>query len=163
MRRIAIGFAAVVAGLLGPGCRSTGTLGAASPSGPAAGSFPAPASSVRVAAAGAMDDLAIRNVDAGNGAGVVSGTTRDGRPVRVALRPGVRSTLAAVEVGRGGDPALAHALFERIGVRLGTRPPETSSGRGSRSIRSWLGSDAVPDSVMLRDQAEAGYRDSPAP
>lgn len=161
MRRIAVGVAAVVAGLLGPGCRSTGTLGAAGPTGPAAGSFPAPASSVRLAVTGAMDDLAIRDVDAEGG--VVSGTTRDGKPVRVGLRPGVRSTLAAVEVGRGGDPALAQALYERIGVRLGTRPPETSTGRGSRSIRSWLGSDAVPDSVMLRDQAEAGYRDSPAP
>ena len=54
-----------------------------------------------------------------------------------------------IGVGRP-DPSVRRASVESGG--------ETSDARGARFSR-----DAVPDSVMLRDQIDTGYRDTPAP
>jgi hypothetical protein len=95
----------------------------------------------------------------------LSGRVPDGRPVTVTVRSRGAGSAVGVRVGRFGDEALGRALLDRVGVRLGTRPPapiapETPSTPGSNPFFSRA---AVPDAVMLRDQAEAGYRDRPAP
>ncbi|MHC5542385.1 DUF3568 family protein, partial [Singulisphaera rosea] len=80
-------------------------------------------------------------------------------------RPNPGATRVSVRIGWFGDEPLSKALMDRIGVRLGTLPPtaiptDPPSEPGSNP---YFSKSAIPDSVMLRDQADAIYRDSPVP
>ena len=64
-------------------------------------------------------------------------------------------------IGWFGDEPLSRTLLERIGVRLGTLPPAAIPDRPPSAPASnpIFSRDAVPDSVIFRDFAEAPYRD----
>jgi hypothetical protein len=117
----------------------------------------------------AMTDLKMRATNRSRGATpaeiVIDGQVHDGRHIRVVVRPGDAGSNLTCRVGRFGDEALCKALMERVGVRLGTLPaaaipeePPTSS-----PLQSLFSKSAVPDATMLREQADAGYRDSANP
>jgi hypothetical protein len=74
-------------------------------------------------------------------------------------------TQVAIRVGWFGDEPLSQAILERMGVRLGSRPPEAipAAAPSAPSRNPFFARDAVPDSVMLRDFAEAPYRDRVVP
>jgi hypothetical protein len=183
MRRIVLGAAAIAAGAAG-GCSTTGPArsmaGFVARDGLADRSFPQSFDPVVAVTREAMADLGVREVavrldpdlapgghpPAGNPrAATLSGRGADGRPVAVTIRSRGNGCDVGVRVGRFGDEALSRTLLDRVGVRLGTLPPapiptEVPSTPGSQPFFSRA---AVPDAVMLRDQAEAGYRDSPGP
>jgi hypothetical protein len=182
MRRIVLGAAAIAAGAAG--CSTTGPArsmaGLAARDGVADRSFPQPFDPVVAVTREAMADLGLRDLDVRLDPDLAAGGRRrvgrprdatltgrgaDGRPVTVTVRSRGTGSAVGVRVGRFGDAALSRALLDRIGVRLGTEPPapipaEVPSTPGSQPFFSRA---AVPDAVMLRDQAEAGYRDSPGP
>lgn len=97
----------------------------------------------------------------------LAGKAADGRAVRVELRPMGASTLASVSVGRNGDVPYARALLDRVGLRLGTKPPDPLNEAPTSPPPTFntplFSRKAVPDSEMLRDQIGSMYRDSPAP
>jgi hypothetical protein len=183
MRQIVLSVAAIAAGAAG-GCSTTGPARSMADlvarDRLADQSFPQPFDPVVSVTEEAMADLGVRDVGvrleselAARGRPVagkpqdatLSGRGADGRPVTVTVRSRGNGSVVSVRVGRFGDEALCRALLDRIGVRLGTLPPapipaEAPSTPGSQPFFSRA---AVPDAVMLRDQAEAGYRDSPAP
>jgi hypothetical protein len=95
----------------------------------------------------------------------VEGTTEDGRRVVVMLHTNQGITQVAVRAGWFGDEPLSQALLERVGIRLGTHNPESIPAKppSSPSANPFFSREAVPDSVMLRDFAEAPYRDRVIP
>jgi len=124
----------------------------------------------------AMGDVgmhSIRQVPEPNGATALEATTADNRSARVTIQTtGVRSLLA-IKVGWFGDEPLTRALLDRVGVRQGTLPPgavpdEAPAGTEAPAAAEpganpFLSRSAVPDSVMLRNQLDAGYQPSIAP
>jgi hypothetical protein len=145
--------------------------------------FPAAPAAVAEACRAAMTDLSMREIsttDNGSDPAVVraggntkttplrlTGKTADGRDVRVELRPMGLGTVAAIKVGRHGDVPYARTLLERLGVRLGTLPPQPipdpPSSTPAPLSNPFLSRGAVPDAEMFRDQAGSTYRDTPAP
>jgi hypothetical protein len=129
--------------------------------------FAAPPSAVLAALNDAMGDLnllAIRPTREGTVSRIES-STPDRRTVAANVRSNQGITQVAVRVGWFGDEALSKALLGRVGVRLGTREPEAipASAPSFPSANPFFARDAVPDSVMLRDLAEAPYRDRVIP
>ncbi len=130
-------------------------------------SFGFPPSVVLAALNEAMGDLdlkAIRNGRNGTVARVES-LTADDRPVVATLRSFRSSSVVTVRVGWFGDEPLSRELLKRTAVRLGSQPPEaiSSSAPSSPSRNPYFSRDAIPDSVMLKDFAEAPYRDRVIP
>jgi hypothetical protein len=130
-------------------------------------SFAAPPSAVLAALNDAMGDLnlaSIRPTREGTVSRIEAGTP-DRRKVAANVRSNRGTTQVAVRVGWFGDEALSRALLERVGVRLGTRDPEAipASAPSAPSSNPFFARDAVPDAVMLRDLAEAPYRDRVIP
>ena len=115
----------------------------------------------------AMSDVGIHSIaqheDPG-GMVILEGKTADDRKARVTVQTsGVNSTVSA-KVGWIGDEPLTRALLDRLGSRQGNLPPQpTAVDAGEESTRSQprLSRDAVPDSVMLRDQMDSGLRPGP--
>jgi hypothetical protein len=129
--------------------------------------FALPASKVGTAVTDAMADLKMTSVESGRDGSVfkIQAKTADKRAVMVTLRPHQSQTRVGCRIGTFGDEPLSRALLERTGVRLGTLPaaeiPEqVPSSPGSNPFFS---RDAVPDAEMLKDVAEAPYRDKPIP
>jgi hypothetical protein len=125
--------------------------------------FNKPAVPVGNAVAEAMDDLKMTSIERGRDGTVykIDGKTPDNRSVTVTIRHYKGISRVSCRIGWFGDEPLSKALLERTGVRLGTLPPAAipdnpPSSPGSNPIFS---RDAIPDSVMLRDIAEAPYRD----
>jgi hypothetical protein len=125
--------------------------------------FAAPPAAVKTAVAEAMDDLKLTVVRRSRDGAVsqVDGRTPDQRTVTVTTRPQQAFMRVSCRIGWFGDEPLSRTLLERIGVRLGTLPPEAipehpPSAPASNPIFS---RDAVPDEVILRDFAEAPYRE----
>jgi Protein of unknown function (DUF3568) len=127
--------------------------------------FAAPPSAVKAAVNEAMDDLKItvthRRHD--GAASQIDGRTSDDRTVVVTVRPRQGKTQVGCRIGWFGDDPLSRTLLERVGVRLGTAPPaaipkDLPSAPASNPIFS---RDAIPDSVMLRDFADAPIRGRP--
>lgn len=184
MRRIILGAAAVAVGL-GGGCHTT-PKGRGITATPEFGGmksselFPVGPEEVQTACREAMADLSVNGIAAQDTdpkvlrtGGVprpltMLGKTSDGRPVRVELRPRGQGTVAAVSVGRSGDVPFGRALLDRMGVRLGTRPPapinEPPSPPPSTLSNPFFSRGAVPDHEIFRDSGGgSGYRDSPSP
>jgi hypothetical protein len=130
-------------------------------------SFGAPLSIVMAAVNEAMGDLNITSIVPTREGPVarVEGTTEDRRRIVVMLHTNQGITQVAVRAGWFGDEPLSQAVLERVGIRLGTRSPESipTKAPSSPSANPFFSRDAVPDSVMLRDFAEAPYRDRVIP
>jgi Protein of unknown function (DUF3568) len=126
-----------------------------------------PSSQVGTAVTEAMADLKMASIQPGRNGAVykIQAKTEDNRAVMVTLRPHQTQTRVSCRIGAFGDEPLSKALLERTGVRLGTLPPtpipdHVPSSPGSNPFFS---RNAVPDSEMLKDAAEAPYRDRVMP
>jgi hypothetical protein len=95
----------------------------------------------------------------------IEARTEDDRAVTVTLRFRQGATQVGVRIGRFGDEPLSRALLERVGVRLGTRDPEAipAAAPSAPSSNPYFSRTAIPDSVMLKDFADAPYHDRVVP
>jgi hypothetical protein len=129
--------------------------------------FVAPLPAVVAAVGASMDDLDLTSRALARDGAVsrLEGKTTDGRNVMATIRTNQGLTQVAVRVGWFGDEPLSRALLERVSVRLGSRDPEAipASAPSAPSGNPFFARDAVPDAVMLRDLAEAPYRDRVIP
>ncbi|WZP00426.1 DUF3568 family protein [Isosphaeraceae bacterium EP7] len=154
------------------GCRTMGGMagkGAVQVAGSETETFPVPGVEVEKAAEQAMNDLAM-TVKAGpraeqKGQVHIWGRAKDARTVRVDVAGGAQSSAVTVVIGTYGDPPLSRALLDRIGVRLGTKPPQPIPDQveSEPAGNPFVNRAAVPDAVMLRDQSQATYRDAIVP
>jgi len=174
MRRIALAATGLF-GLWSTGCSTVGPIAAPVMSataftytaGRATQDFPYPPNTVQSAITGGMDDLRIHSVHLTNDAGILvyTGTTADNRRVSVTIRPQLAASRLSIRIGWFGDEPLSRALMDRIAIRLGELPPSAIpvDPPSEPASNPYFSKDAVPDSVMLRDQADAIYRDTPVP
>ncbi len=174
MRRIALA-AAVLAGSASPGCMTLGP--AAGPAfsatnfsytaGRAIQDFAYPLPTLHTAVNGAMEDLRVHSVRVTHEGGglIYQGSTADNRRVAVAIRPNAGNARISIRIGWFGDEPLSRALMDRIGIRLGTLPPEAVpvDPPSSPDSNPFFSRDAIPDEEMLRDQADSLYKDTPVP
>jgi Protein of unknown function (DUF3568) len=130
--------------------------------------FPAPPATVQPAVLSALDDLRVGAIRRSNNGGtmVIEGTTADNRKALLTLgtQPGTGSRLTA-RVGIFGDEPLSRALMDRVAIRLGTLPPTAVpvDPPSSPDANPYFSRKAVPDALMLKDQADAPFRASPTP
>ncbi|WP_337177737.1 DUF3568 family protein [Paludisphaera sp.] len=129
--------------------------------------FPAPAAVVSVAVAEALADLEMRDVRSMRDGAVLryESVTPDDRSCSVTVRSLAGSSTTTARVGWFGDQALSRALLDRVAVRLGELPPEPIPDElpSTPGRNPFFSRDAVPDEVMLRDQADATYNDRVIP
>lgn len=169
-RRLGCSCAALILLSTLGGCRAMGPIGTEGPSlvvptyayasGTASQGFARPRGEVESALREAMEDLAIRRVgliEADGEQTKVRGRTNDGRRVELVLVDRGPATETRVRVGLFGDEALAKAVLERVGVRLGTLPPEAipASVPSDPDGNPYFSRGAVPDSIMLRGFADS--------
>jgi Protein of unknown function (DUF3568) len=127
--------------------------------------FELPAATVKSGVLEAMEDLGMkvtRRAQDGP-ASQIEGQTADHRMVTVTLRPQKPITHVSCRIGWFGDEPLSLALLHRIGVRLGTLPPEAIPDKlpTAPAPNPYFSRDAVPDAEMMRDFLEAPYRSRP--
>jgi Protein of unknown function (DUF3568) len=172
-QRIALGLA-MAGGLMQSGCATVApsperllSTGSSYSAGRAIQDFSLPSTKVGTAMTEAMADLKMASIQPGRNGAVykIEAKTEDNRAVMVTLRPHQTQTRVSCRIGMFGDEPLSKALLERTGVRLGTLPPapipdHVPSSPGSNPFFS---RDAVPDEMMLKDAAEAPYRDHVVP
>ncbi len=173
MRRNVRRLGALLALSAGLGCKTTGSwapmpLNQSYQAGTAARVYPISRPEVEAAARDALAELSIRAdrpAQATPQQTQYLGRTSDGRRVRLRLQAQGPSTAAQVRVGTFGDESLSKALLDRIGMRLGTQPPEPLPVEipSDGDSNPYFSREAVPDSVMLRDLADPGYRGLPVP
>lgn len=129
--------------------------------------FPVPVSAVAEATAAALSDLGMRDVRPARDGTVLryEAVSKDDRSCAVTIRSAPGSATATVRVGWFGDRALSRAVLDRVAVRLGSRPPEPipEEPPSTPGRNPYFSRDAVPDSVMLRDQVDALYNDRVVP
>ena len=144
-----------------------GPSGASFAAGRASQDFAMPAGPVGNAVAEAMDDLKMTSIQRGRDGTVykIDGKTSDNRPVTVTIRHHNGTSRVSCRIGWFGDEPLSRSLLERTGIRLGTLPPAAipENPPSSPASNPIFSRDAIPDSVMLRDIAEAPYRDRVVP
>ncbi len=129
--------------------------------------FAAPPAAVVAALNESMGDLGLKAIRGVRDGGVwrIEARTTDSRLAVATIRTHQELTAVAIRVGWFGDEPLARTLLDRVGVRLGSRPPEAipATTPSTPSRNPYFSRDAIPDSVMLRDFAEAPYRDRVIP
>ena len=129
--------------------------------------FAAPVSAVLGALNDSMGDLDLNSPRGNRDGGVtrVQTQTSDGRNVVATIRSHQGNTQVSIRVGWFGDEPLSRTLLERVGVRLGSRPPEAipATAPSAPSQNPFFARSAVPDAEMLRDFAEAPFRDRVIP
>ncbi len=174
MRRIAL-LAATIAGSSCAGCSTVGPVAATGlggagytySTGRATQEFTYPPDTIVTAATQAMNDLRIQAIQQTRDGGMImlEGTTADDRRASVAIRPNQGTSRVSVRVGWFGDQPLSCAIMDRVGIRLGTLPPSAVpvDPPTAPDGNPFFSRSAVPDSEMLRDQADAAFRDSPVP
>ena len=115
----------------------------------------------------AMGDLNLTDIEAKRDGTVsrVESKTSDHRPVVATLRSHQSRSVVSVRVGWFGDEPLTRELLKRTAVRLGSEAPEaiSASPPSAPARNPYFSREAIPDSVMLRDFAEAPYRDRVIP
>jgi hypothetical protein len=171
MRWIALCSAAIAsAGCMTVGSVTNATLGAQGFSytaGRATQDFAFPPPAMQSAVTLGMEDLRIHSIRKTNDSGalIFNGTTADNRRVQVAVRPYQAQSRLSIRIGWFGDEPLSRALMDRVGIRLGTLPPAAIpvDPPSSPEPNPYLSRDAIPDSTMLREQADAVYQDSLVP
>jgi hypothetical protein len=164
----------VASGLHASGCATTAprperliTTDSSYSAGRAVQEFSLPATKVGEALTAAMDDLKMTGIVPTRGGAVyrIDAKTADNRTVMATMRPQQGKTRVSCRIGWFGDEALSKALMERVGVRLGTLPPSAvpENPPSTPGANPFFSRDAVPDEEMLRDVAEARYRDRVIP
>ena len=127
--------------------------------------FALPPVAVKAAVYEAMEDLNMAVVHRGRDGAVsqVDGRTSDDRSVTITIRPQKGVTHVGCRIGWFGDDPLSKTLLQRVGIRLGTQPPEAIPDKPPSTPASnpFFSRDAVPDAVMQRPFADAPYRDRP--
>ena len=116
----------------------------------------------------AMADLQMRAGRSSRGMDdtlIVDGQVQDGRHARVVIHRLETESVVSVRVGRFGDDALARALLERIGVRVGSLPPsaipaEPPEPAPNPSILSRI---RTFDPLVQGTRGNDSYTDSPVP
>jgi Protein of unknown function (DUF3568) len=177
-RRIALGLV-VACGAWPVGCATVtpkakpivdipvGPSKASYAAGRASQDFAMPPGPVGNAVAEAMEDLKMTSIQRGRDGTVnkIDSKTADGQVVTVTIRYHKPMSRVSCRIGWFGDEPLSRTLLDRIGVRLGTLPPAAiPENPPSRPASNPIfARDAVPDSVMFRDIAEAPYRDRVVP
>ncbi len=175
MRRTAF-TAIALAGVISAGCKTVapvaGTMTESTPgfsysAGRATQDFNSPPQELRDSITAAMDDLRFHSIRQTVNAGsiIYNGTTADDRRVSVMVHPIQAQSRVSVRIGWFGDEPLSRAVMDRIGVRLGTLPPAAipADPPSKPGNNPFFSRDAVPDTEMFREQAEAPYRDKPVP
>jgi hypothetical protein len=174
MRRIAFA-AAVTTGVVFCGCQTVTPISGPMPgaekfsysAGKAVQEFAYPPSALQSAITQGMDDLRIQSVRQTNDSGsyLFSGTTADNRHVQVIVRPSLGASRISIRIGWWGDEPLSRALMDRIGIRLGTLPAAAIpvDPPSSPSPNPFFSKKKSFDPEILREQADAPYRDSPVP
>jgi Protein of unknown function (DUF3568) len=130
-------------------------------------SFAAPPAAVIAALDDALTDL---NINKGrhirNGAVFrVEARATNYRPVVATIRSHQGQTHVGIRAGWFGDEPLSKAILDRVGVRLGSHPPEAipTEVPSAPSGNPFFSRSAVSDLEMFRDFAEAPYRDRVIP
>ncbi|MFO0907208.1 MAG: DUF3568 family protein [Isosphaeraceae bacterium] len=118
---------------------------------------------VQPAVLAALEDLRFVAVRQDHDAGVLTfhGSTPDNRTAVVNLKPQPGgATRVVTRIGVFGDEPLSRALMDRVAVRLGTLPPTAIpiDPPSQASGNPFFSRDAVSDTEMLRDQADAPYK-----
>ncbi len=176
MRRIGL-VAALGAGVAFSGCRTVAPLAPPAPvaagfaygAGKGTQEFAFPAGPVQAAIAASMNDLQITHVRqrTDGRAQIFQGWTKDNRPANVTFRPGNGAARVTARIGWFGDEPFSKALMERIGIRLGSLPPAAipEEPPSTPAPNPYFSRQAVPDTTMLREQAELHllYRDTAVP
>ena len=119
---------------------------------------------------GAMADVgmhSIHPIPEANGATALEASTADKRSARVTIQStGVRSTVA-LKVGRLGDEPLTRAFLGRLEERNGALPasatPIEPEAEGEATPGSRFSRNAVPDSIMMRNQLDSTFNPSISP
>jgi hypothetical protein len=106
--------------------------------------------SIRLATAGSTDSATI------------SARSPDHRSVTIDLGPGPLGSEAVVRVGRFGDDKLSREVLERTAARAGlmASPPPPAASPDRDVATAAFSREGVPDAVMLREQAGAGFQDA---
>jgi Protein of unknown function (DUF3568) len=130
-------------------------------------SYALPPAKVQPALLSAVDDLRMHSVavtQEGSNT-VVQATTANNHRATIMLRPEPTGSHISVRIGMFGDEPLSRALMDRVSVRLGTLPPTAIPAEAPSEPASnpFFSRTAVPDEVMLKDQADAPYRGSAFP
>ena len=130
-------------------------------------SFSAPPSTVIAALDDSLTDLNMtkgRHIQ--NGAVFrVEARTADNNSVVATIRSHQGQTQVGIRAGWFGDEPLSRTILERVGVRLGSKPPEAipTEAPSAPSGNPFFSRNAVSDLEMFRDMAEAPYRDRVIP
>lgn len=177
---------ALTAGLAG--CSSTGSFGRQAVTGPVGPSYVA-GKGVQVFAAtptvmtdvktamGEVGIHSIRQVREPDNTDVFEGTTADNRRAQVAVQPRGSKVVVTTRIGWRGDEPLSRAVLDRLTILQGGSPATVASGptltpAPSAPPYEMPAADpdkekpqvgGVPDSVMLRNQLESGYSQTPIP
>jgi hypothetical protein len=129
--------------------------------------FAAPPSAVLAALIQALGDLNFHSVNATRDGAVarLDAQTADARRAVATIRTQRGLTLVSIRVSWFGDEPLSRALLQRVAIRLGSLPPDAipASAPSAPEGNPFFARDAIPDSEMLRDLAEAPYRDRVIP
>jgi Protein of unknown function (DUF3568) len=175
MRRTSLLLAALGALAATPGCRTVApvaspTLGASGYNyggGKATQEFAYPFAAIQSASVAALEDLQVGQIQQrfDGPSRSIQGTTADGRAATVTLRQSRGSARVVVRVGWFGDEPFSKAVMERIGVRLGSLPPAAipEVPPSAPASNPFFSRSAVSDAAMLRDEAEAPFRDTVVP
>jgi hypothetical protein len=99
-----------------------------------------------------------------SGLKVLEGKTGSDAKVRVTVQTSGANSTVAVKIGWFGDEPVTRGLLDRIASKQGTLPEQpspTTTEPGEKTAdkpksQGIFSRDAVPDSVMLRDQVENG-------
>ena len=168
MRQFVRGMAAIAVAAGTVGCSTIAPIAAPGMvtytyrAGAASQGFPRPPVDVQKAAVDAMADMSIHSVRSSPDEGGVtySGTTADGQGATVTVKNRGAFASAIVRVGWFGNEQLSRAVLDRIGVRLGTLPPEAIPAEIPKAERTPIfSSRTVPDAAMIHELTEAAPRD----
>jgi hypothetical protein len=129
--------------------------------------FPRSAKVVTAVVAESMEDLKITPTKRTRDGFVykIDGRTADNRPVMLTVRPHQEQARVGCRIGWFGDEPLSKAVMERIGIRLELLPPAPipADPPSAPAPNPFLARDSAIKDTMIRDMAEAPYRDRVIP
>lgn len=128
--------------------------------------FAFPADQVQTAALEAMADLGINSVRQVQEPHQLTfnGRTVDGRHATIVIDSSVTPPVVSARFGWIGDEALSQAFMDRVGIRLGSLPPEAVPAEPPKAKSpSSMFTPGRGNESAIRSPSDAGYRDTPVP